>query len=239
MVLTGVIHMKILFMGVAVLTVAGLFLVSGAAWSQEKEDVPARATWRPQAPERPELPPGVERQKEEFKVERPEINLPGFESEDDLEAEPEPEGAAAADAPSEVETQPDAGAGTPEPAAEPPPVTEPERETRVESPEAPAAVAVRAEDRADRTPPSPTSAIQPEYPRDALRQGQEGYVALEFTVTAEGEVTNVAITEAEPGGVFEEPVRDAIRRWRFQPATQGGEPVDQRVRHRFDFNLDE
>lgn len=239
MVSTGVMHMKILFMGVAVLTAAGLFLVPGAAWSQEKEDVPARATWRPQAPERPELPPGVERQKDEFKAERPEINLPGFESEGDPDAEAQAEGAATNDTPSEVDTPPDSGAGTPGPAAEPPPATEPERETRVQSPEAPAAVAVRAEDRADRTPPSPTSAIQPEYPREALAQGQEGYVALEFTVTAEGEVTNVAITEAEPGGVFEQPVRDAIRRWRFQPATQGGEPVDQRVRHRFDFNLDE
>lgn len=244
MVRTGVTPMKIYFIWIVVLTAVGATLAPVAtAWAQDKDEVPARATWRPQAPERPELPPGVERQEENFKVERPKISLPGMET--DLEGAPEGEakaeatsGSAAgpeAGAPAERETPPPDSAGDP-----PPPAPEPESEARAESPEPPAAVAVTTENRAERTPPTPVagSIVQPEYPRDALLRGQEGYVALEFTVTAAGDVANVAITEAEPDGVFEDKVREAIRRWQFQPATQGGEPVDQRVRHRFDFNMD-
>lgn len=218
---------------------AGFVLgLAATALAQEKDEVPARATWRPPAPERPELPPGVERQEDDFQIERPEISLPGSESEAGSEPAPDTgrggQSAARADAAPDREAPPEPESGLP--AAE-----EPMPETRVESPDEPAEVATVSDERADRTSPvpEPGTAVQPEYPRDALRRGQEGFVTLRFTVTASGAVDDVAITEAEPEGVFEEPVRRAIRQWRFQPATRAGEPVDQRVRHRFDFSLDE
>lgn len=232
-------HMKKRFIWVAIPVAAGFVLGPAApAWSQEKEEVPARATWRPAAPERPEVPPGVQREENDFQIERPELELPGEEPESESEPEPGPEpGAqsAAEDAAPDRETPPEPAADT-----QPSAVEEPLPETRVESPDEPAAVAAASSGRADRTPPvpEPGTAVQPEYPRDALRRGQEGFVALRFTVTAGGEVANVAITDAEPEGVFEDPVRDAITQWRFQPATRDGEPVEQRVRHRFDFSLD-
>lgn len=246
----GVMSMKIQVTWIVVMTVAaGGMLAAATAWAQEKEDVPARATWRPKAPERPELPPGVERQDDAFKVERPKANLPGLDSE---EEEPAPGADAAvetAPAEAEVSTPSEVRPVEPEPepdnaAQEPPPATqaetpdEPLMESRVETPQRPASV--QATTAVEREPPSPIpgSVVQPEYPRDALLEGEEGYVALEFTVTRRGDVANVAITEAQPEGVFEEVVRQAIRRWEFEPATENGEPVDQRVRHRFDFNLD-
>lgn len=206
--------------------------------AQEKDEVPARATWRPQAPERPELPPGVKPQEDQFKVERPKINLPGNEPE--LESdEPGVESAARTEVRPRDEATPDVGPASAEPAADSlPAMEEPATDTRVESAEDPPETGSAGEPLADRTLPTPASIVQPEYPREALRQGQEGYVALEFTVTANGEVTNVAVTDSEPAGVFEQPVREAIRKWRFEPATEGGEPVEQRVRHQFEFNLD-
>lgn len=206
-------------------------LVLGAPSLQAQEDdkeVRARATWRPQAPELRELPPGVERERQEFKVERPKARLPGFERPEASLPEPED--------PGESGTLSDGE----DPAGDPQPQEESAlRESRVESPARPRAVDATGAG-GDRSPPAPrpASVVQPEYPRDALRREVEGYVTLEFTVTPEGRVTEVAITEAQPPGTFEDAVREAIARWRFEPATAGGDPVPQRVRHRFDFTIE-
>lgn len=221
------------------LPVLALALLVPLALAQEGDrDVRARATWRPQAPEMPELPPGVERDREQFRVERPAVNLPGMDRpEPDLPARGERD-----DPPEPREATVREARPPPEPEPVPAdPATEPEstglRESRVESPEPPAAVDTAS---VRRTLPAvrPGTVSQPEYPRDALRRGVEGYVTLEFTVSDGGRVMDVAIIEAEPTGVFEDAVREAVRAWRFQPATEGGQPVPQRVRHRFDFNLD-
>lgn len=232
--------MKTRFMWLSVLIAVGIVMAPMATVvAQEKDEVPARATWRPQAPERPELPPGVESQEEQFKVERPKINLPGSEPELESDVGPEAESAASTEVRPQGERDRGVESATAEPTADSPRALEkPAPETRVESADDPPDMASAGETRAERTLPAPASIVQPEYPGEALRRGQEGYVALEFTVTANGEVTDVAITDSEPAGVFEQPVREAIRRWRFEPATEGGEPVEQRVRHQFEFNLD-
>lgn len=250
MVATGVMRMKILFTWIAVLAAAGLVLLPAAtAWAQEKEEVRARATWRPQAPERPELPPGVERAEDTFKVERPRAEIPGLElesSETGNAPRPEPTETEVS-APRETEPEPGSDRETatgaePEtpPAPEPAETEEPLRESRVNSPAQPGTVSAPSARAAEREPPRPIpgTVAQPEYPRGALLDGKEGYVTLEFTVTREGEVANVVIMEAEPRGVFEQAVRNALKRWRFEPGTDNGEPVPQRVRHRFVFNLD-
>lgn len=232
--------MKTRLIWLSVLVAVGIVVAPMATvLAQEKDEVPARATWRPQAPERPELPPGVDSQQEDFQAERPEINLPGGELELDSDDDTGVESAARTEVRPQEEANPDVEPATAEPAADSlPAMEEPEDETRVERADEPAEVAAAGETRGGRTLPAPASIVQPEYPREALRRGQEGYVMLEFTVTANGEVTNVAIMDSEPAGVFEQPVREAISRWRFEPATEGGEPVDQRVRHQFEFNLD-
>jgi protein TonB len=233
-------RMKNRFIWLSVLIAVGIVMAPMATVvAQEKDEVPARATWRPQAPERPELPPGVKPQDEQFKVDRPKINLPGNESELESDVDPGAQSPASTEVRPQNERERGVESATAEPAADSLPAREePSADTRVESAEDPPEMETARETRAERTLPAPASIVQPEYPRDALRRGLEGYVELEFTVTANGEVTNVAITDSEPAGVFEQPVREAIRRWRFEPATAGGEPVEQRVRHQFEFNLD-
>lgn len=219
------------------LPLALLLALAPPCLAQEKEDeVRARATWRPQAPELRELP-GVEREREEFRVERPTSDLPGFQRPAPSLAEPT-EAAPDADAPEPTRAAPEPT----EPVArdpEPPDGDDALQETRVRSPQRPVAVEVATAAERTAPVPRPGSVTQPDYPREALRRGLEGHVALEFTVTPEGRISDVTVTDAKPGGVFENEVLTTILDWRFEPAMENGEPVAQRVRHRFEFSLDQ
>lgn len=63
---------------------------------------------------------------------------------------------------------------------------------------------------------------QPTFPRDALRAGIEtGTVRARMTINAAGEVTNVAILQAQPARVFDRSVQQALGRWKFNTGTDG------------------
>lgn len=63
---------------------------------------------------------------------------------------------------------------------------------------------------------------QPEFPRDAARQGVEsGAVRARLTINASGDVTNVAIVQARPLRVFDRAVTSALSRWKFNPGAEG------------------
>ncbi len=63
---------------------------------------------------------------------------------------------------------------------------------------------------------------QPEFPREALRAGVEtGTVRARMTISASGEVTNVAILKAEPARVFDRSVQQALSRWKFNAGADG------------------
>ena len=80
--------------------------------------------------------------------------------------------------------------------------------------------------------------IEPEYPSRAHRQDIEGHVVLQFTVTATGRVQDIAVVESEPRGVFDSVSKSALRRWRYRPRMEDGEPVDVHgVRTRLVFRL--
>jgi TonB family protein len=71
-------------------------------------------------------------------------------------------------------------------------------------------------------------APDPVYPPQALRDGVEGWVELEFTVTETGAVGDVLVLDSKPGGVFERAAIEAVASWRFRPRTVNGRPVQQR-----------
>jgi periplasmic protein TonB len=77
--------------------------------------------------------------------------------------------------------------------------------------------------------------VSPTYPEEALSRNISGWVDLEFTVTAEGKVTDIAVVAGEPSGVFDRAARTALARSRYQPVTRDGVPVAQRVRIRVRF----
>lgn len=93
-------------------------------------------------------------------------------------------------------------------------------------------------------PPLPAEEFQPlhvtnpVYPPHALRNGVEGWVELEFTITEQGLVRDVEVLGAEPRGVFESAATTAVGTWRFKPRLANGRPVAQRSVVTLRFNVD-
>ena len=81
--------------------------------------------------------------------------------------------------------------------------------------------------------------VDPDYPARARQQRIEGWVDVEYTISAAGTVRNPRVIDARPPSVFEEAALTAIRRWRFNPRLENGVPVERegnQIRIRFDLD---
>jgi len=76
-----------------------------------------------------------------------------------------------------------------------------------------------------------------DYPPRARARGIEGWVEVQFTVTADGATRDPVVIGASPAGVFDQAVLDSIAKWRYEPRRVAGAPVDQRVQLRVRFQL--
>lgn len=65
--------------------------------------------------------------------------------------------------------------------------------------------------------------VPPEYPRGAERRGIEGFVTAALTIDASGKVSAVGVVEAEPAGVFDSAVENAVKQWKFEK----GKPIEK------------
>ena len=81
------------------------------------------------------------------------------------------------------------------------------------------------------------SAIELDYPEEALRKSIEGWVELSYVVTAEGKVTAVKVLDSDPPGVFEKAATRALSRVRYKPTQQGGKPIAVSTKLRIAFRL--
>ncbi|MBN2452327.1 MAG: TonB family protein [Lentisphaeria bacterium] len=88
-------------------------------------------------------------------------------------------------------------------------------------------------------PPRVISQIKPLYPYLARTRRIEGYVDLQFTVTASGEVEDARVMATEPPRVFDRAALEAVQEWRFAPATRQGSPAPARLQIRIRFELDD
>ena len=79
--------------------------------------------------------------------------------------------------------------------------------------------------------------VDPVYPKKAELDRIEGWVELEFTVTATGSVRDIAVHAANPAGVFNEAAVRALAQWRYKPPQSGAGPTTQRTRIRIRFAL--
>jgi protein TonB len=137
--------------------------------------------------------------------------------------------AAAAPAPAPVAAPPprQVASATPPPAqAEPAPVEAP-------TPAPEQAAPAPAPRRVGGVPPV-ASQVQPRYPSVAFRRKIEGYVEVQFTVLADGSVTDVSVVRSDPRNTFDREAVNAMQKWKFQ-AVPGAEPVTGR--RVFDFKL--
>lgn len=73
----------------------------------------------------------------------------------------------------------------------------------------------------------PLVRVNPQYPSRALIAGIEGWVHLEFTVTAAGTVKDVKVLDADPRGYFEKAAEQAVLRYRYKPKIENGSAVER------------
>lgn len=79
--------------------------------------------------------------------------------------------------------------------------------------------------------------VAPSYPPKAARNREEGWVEVEFTVTASGNVENASVTKSNPPRTFDREAVRSIERTKFKPRLENGVPVDTTVRRRIEFKL--
>jgi periplasmic protein TonB len=80
-------------------------------------------------------------------------------------------------------------------------------------------------------------AVQPDYPPDAYRSRAQGWVDVEFTVSADGTVSNAQVVNAQPSRVFNSAAINAVKRWTFKPKMENGKAVEEQMRRRIEFKL--
>jgi len=73
----------------------------------------------------------------------------------------------------------------------------------------------------------PLVRINPEYPPRALSRGIEGYVIVQFNITATGTVRDVIVVDAKPKGMFDQAAVRAVERWRYNPRVEEGVAVER------------
>jgi protein TonB len=86
-------------------------------------------------------------------------------------------------------------------------------------------------------PPRPVARLNPIYPSQARMRSMEGFVVVEFIVRPDGSVSDIDVTESQPGDLFTDAAVRAVSRWRFTPGSKQGQAVSTRVRQKITFSL--
>ena len=86
--------------------------------------------------------------------------------------------------------------------------------------------------------PIPISQPQPRYPRAALRAGIGGTVRVVVDVGPDGVPTSVSLDQGSGNRELDRAALEAVRRWRFRPASAGGRPTVSRVVVPIEFKVD-
>jgi protein TonB len=75
--------------------------------------------------------------------------------------------------------------------------------------------------------PSPIASQSPapRYPTQALRRGESGSVTVRAEIGADGVPTQVSVASSSGSRLLDRAAMDAVRRWRFTPATREGQPA--------------
>lgn len=81
--------------------------------------------------------------------------------------------------------------------------------------------------------------VAPVYPTRAIARGLEGYVVVQFDVSADGRVAGVVVIESS-NSVFDNAAINAAERFKFRPRVVDGVAlVTYGIQNMFRFNLDE
>lgn len=85
----------------------------------------------------------------------------------------------------------------------------------------------------------PIVKVAPQYPRRAAQKGIEGYVVVEFTVSALGTVKDVKVIESDPPNIFNRAAMNAAKKFKYKPKIENGKAIEvPGVRNIIRFELD-
>lgn len=85
----------------------------------------------------------------------------------------------------------------------------------------------------------PIVRVNPQYPLRASERGIEGWVIVEFTISKLGTVKDPKVLQSHPSSIFDRSALKAIRKWKYNPKIEDGEPVERpgvKVRLTFDLS---
>ena len=85
----------------------------------------------------------------------------------------------------------------------------------------------------------PIVRIDPQWPREALVEGIEGYVVVEVTIGADGSVKDVRVIQSEPRRMFDRNVIRAVLKWKFKPRIINGVAVERKAIQMLEFTLND
>jgi protein TonB len=77
-------------------------------------------------------------------------------------------------------------------------------------------------------PPVPVRTVAPDYPPELRREGVSGLVMVKCTIDESGNVVDPQV-EKSSNTAFEKPAMEALKKWKFKPAKQDGNPVAIKV----------
>lgn len=135
----------------------------------------------------------------------------------------------------------------PEPKPKPKPLPKaPPSERAVEAPEPEPVIEAPPE---EVQPAAPTPVVPPRaeadqlsnpapvYPKLSRRLREEGIVLLEILIKADGTVGEIRLKESSGHKRLDDSAMKAVKQWRYQPATQGGEAIDFWYEQPVEFSL--
>ena len=85
----------------------------------------------------------------------------------------------------------------------------------------------------------PIVRVPPQYPMRASERGLEGWVVVEFTITATGTVRDVVVIAAEPPRIFDRAAIQAVEKWKYRPRVVDGVAVERTERTKVTFELED
>jgi protein TonB len=101
----------------------------------------------------------------------------------------------------------------------------------------PAVAAIPAEGVTRRAIPRGRYQFRPAYPSRARRLGIQGTTLLHVLVSEHGRVAEVIVKQSAGHPDLDQAAAEAVRRWQFEPARSGDEPVGMWVQLPFEFRL--
>ena len=75
-----------------------------------------------------------------------------------------------------------------------------------------------------------TPVVSSDVPRKA-----KGFVIVKFEIGENGRVSNVAVVESTPAGVFDDAATTAVRKWIYEPRKENGVAVSSQSKARLVF----